>query len=1050
MKPGPSTRVVAALLFGSGFAALVYQTTWQRMFRLTFGATTAASAAVLAIFLGGLGLGGVLLGRRVERSARPLVYYGNLELGITALAALSPLLASAAHELYLALGGSRTLGGVGATVVRLLLTALVIGPAAVLMGGTLPAAARAVVRDDDHTRTGLALLYSLNTVGAVLGAVVGPLLLFGLLGNRMTLLGAACVNALVGVLARAIGRQLADVPVSPQSVASRVVDSVAPAESATASRLILAIAACVGFAFLALELVWYRVLTPLLGGTSVTFGLILACALAGIGLGGYLFSRRRAPATLALLALTLALEAVAVLVALVWGDNLAFLAAHLRATENLGYSYLLASWIFIAAMVVLPASIVSGYQFPVLFSLLGRGKALVGEQVGRIYAFNTLGTLAGSLLAGFVLLPKLGSVLLWRLLAQLLALLAVGCAVFAWRQQRQLKLLVAPVAVAALALALSASPGPGALFLHTPIGAGRLKVSRLSPNQVLEHKKLQENVTIWSRDGIESSIAMRVEDGLSFVVNGKVDGNVQSDGPTQAFVGLLPAALHGHVKQAMTIGLGTGMTAGLLGLVPGIERVEVAELEPQVLEVARAARLVNGSVLDNPRVEIHFGDGRELLLTSPHRYDLIVSEPSNPYRAGVAALFTREFYTAVASRLAPHGLFSQWMQGYEVDARAVAMVLETLGSVFPHVSMWTAQGADLILIGSFEPQVVDVERVGQALRQPFYANWMLRGWSMEGIEGLLAHHVAGPKELQELAAGLPSQVNTDDLNQLEFEFGRGVGDQRYDLPRDILAVLPAHRMGRPALTGEVSWQRVDDMHHRLEWTGAGDKPTPQARATALGCKGKMREAQATWPAGVEPTDLVEAWVVGWLEAASGVAAAEHKAASLERAGLLANALLLRSRLAEARQQPEQAVDLLLDSIAQLRREPLPLCDAAARALRRSQRLTMQVPSRRADLLRALAKGPLAVYRAELQRQYAMLLLSGGITDPELCLLGLGAMRKRPLWQGIVLQQRFDCLRAAGAPDAEAARNDLWQYLDNEPVRFMPGQQQQPQAEDPEL
>jgi len=125
--------------------------------------------------------------------------------------------------------------------------------------------------------------------------------------------------------------------------------------------------------------------------------------------------------------------------------------------------------------------------------------------------------------------------------------------------------------------------------------------------------------------------------------------------------------------------------------VPGIESVDVAELEPQVLEVARAARLANGDVLSNRRVHIHHGDGRELLLTSPHRYDLIVSEPSNPYRPGVAALFTQEYYTAAASRLAPHGLFSQWLQGCEIDARTLATALRTFRSVFPHVSLWKAR-----------------------------------------------------------------------------------------------------------------------------------------------------------------------------------------------------------------------------------------------------------------------------------------------------------------------------------------------------------------------
>ncbi|HYJ10971.1 MAG TPA: hypothetical protein VEX18_18240, partial [Polyangiaceae bacterium] len=501
----PSLRAVALLLFGSGFAALVYQTTWQRMFRLTFGASTAASAAVLAIFLGGLGLGGALLGKRVERSSRPLSYYGNLELGITLLAAVSPFLGAGAHSLYLALGGSQGLGIGVATLVRLLLTALVIGPAAVLMGGTLPAAARAVVGERDESRGSLALLYSLNTVGAVVGALVGPLLLFGLLGNQLTLWGAALINALVGVTARALGRRAPELPVkvansseqpqpaagSESDAAASAVASTPTARAAAPAPLIYATAALVGFVFLALELVWYRVLAPLLGGSSLTFGLILACALTGIGLGGYWFSRRahEKPATLELLALTLSLESAAVLLPFAWGDGFALVAAHLRAMANLGFGHLLVVWSLVAAVLVLPAAIVSGYQFPVLFSLLGRGRAQIAEQVGRAYAWNTIGTLSGSLLVGFLLLPSLGAVTLWRGLSQCLALVGAGCAVFAWYRGVKVQSVAAPVLVAIVGLMLSFAEGPGAMFRHTPIGAGRVRMADKSTNQVIEYRR---------------------------------------------------------------------------------------------------------------------------------------------------------------------------------------------------------------------------------------------------------------------------------------------------------------------------------------------------------------------------------------------------------------------------------------------------------------------------------------------------------------------------------------------------------------------------------
>ncbi|HEX2873276.1 MAG TPA: hypothetical protein VHP33_18585 [Polyangiaceae bacterium] len=603
---GLSTRVVAALLFGSGFSALVYQTAWQRMFRLTFGASTVASAAVLAVFLGGLGLGGLLLGKRVERSRQPLVYYGNLELGISALAAASPLLAALVHRLYLGLGGSQALGTGGATALRLLLTLVVIGPAAVLMGGTLPAAARAVVDEADKARRNLALLYSLNTVGAVFGALVGPLLLFGLLGNHLTIWGTVCINVLVGVAARAIGRRstvevsqstvsVEAAAASEAAVAAPVVPTDVSAGSNLEARFAYLAAGLVGFVFLGLELVWYRILTPLLGGSSLTFGLILACALAGIGIGGYLFSIREPnkPVSLQLLGVTLSLEAVGALLAFAWGDQLAFVAAHLRPMLNLGFGYLVAGWLFVAAVVVLPAAIVSGYQFPALFALLGRGREQVGVQVGRAYAFNTVGTLTGSLLVGLVLLPSVGAVPLWRGLSIALALLGAACAGYTLLRGAAFRTTRGAFALSALALLLSSARGPGNLFRHSPIGAGRVPIANESPNGIRSIARRAATTTIWSEDGVDSSVAIGVDVGLDFMVNGKSDGNVVLDRGTQAFLALLPAALHGKVKTGFVVGLGTGMTCGLLAKVPGVESVEVAELEPSVIEVARRAKLAN-------------------------------------------------------------------------------------------------------------------------------------------------------------------------------------------------------------------------------------------------------------------------------------------------------------------------------------------------------------------------------------------------------------------------------------------------------------------------
>lgn len=1033
----PSVGRVALLLFGSGFAALVYQTAWQRSFQQTFGASTAASAAVLAIFLGGLGLGGIVFGRRVERSEKPLLYYAHLELGIALWAALTPFLRSGVHHLYLALGGSASLGMVGATAVRLVLAAAVIGPAAVLMGGTLPAAARAVVTEADTGRRGLALLYALNTVGAVAGALIGPLLLFGLFGTELTLWAAVALNLLVAVLARAFGKNASPIATSPTVALDGEKVDAPPIAARRTEIWVYFTAAAVGFGFLSLELVWFRVLSPILGGSSVTFGLILAVALLGIGAGGFLYSLRSSdrPATVELLATTLAAEAVAVMVPFVWGDDLALVAAHLRHMVNLGRGYLVGGWAFVALCVVFPASVVSGYQFPAIFALLGRGRAAIGRHVGEAYAFNTLGTLLGSLLTGFVLLPTLGAIVTWRLVAILFAGLSMVGVGLALLDDKRLSKLVAPFSTALVALLLFTGSGPGATFRHSAVGAGRVELADLTPNEVIALGRQTEDLIVWERDGVESSVGINIMNGVAFIVNGKSDGAVVDDRGAQAFLALLPAALHPAPKRGFVVGLGTGMSAGVLGRTPGIERVDVIELEPSVVEVARRSTLANGAVLQNPRVHLFIGDGREALITSKQSYDLVVSEPSNPYRAGVAALFTREFYLAGRARLAPGGLFAQWMQSYETDGKALASVLGTLGSVFPYVSLWSLGGADLVLVGSMSPQFIDVDRLRGVLAGPHYANWMRRAWNVEGVEAFLAHHIARPDVVRGLVDRMGAPINTDDLNVLEYSFARRVGDGGYSATRDLFVTLEVQER-RPEVKGSIDWARVDDLRHRIDWTGyAGPPASARTQATATGCSGSISRAAKLWPAGEEPTDIVEVWVVGSMEAIAGSDAALGRADILERAGFEAEALLVRSRLAEAKKDLELATTLLLQAFERLRQKALPLCDATTRALNRARSLAAAHPARAFDLLRAVSSAPFAVAQSEQYRTFTRETIGSRTQDPALCAEAFSPRHGRTTWDAIVLAARASCLARGKHPDAALAASELAAFVANEPETF---------------
>ena len=398
-----------------------------------------------------------------------------------------------------------------------------------------------------------------------------------------------------------------------------------------------------------MEMVWYRMLAPLFGGSTFAFGLILAIALLGIGFGGvaYAISGAKRSASVQLFALTCAVEALFIAVPYALGDRLAMAAMLLRPLGTLGFYGHVLAWSALCSIIILPAALVSGFQFPLLISLLGSGRTRIGSQTGNAYAWNTIGALIGSLAGGFGFMPLFSAPGVWRLVVLLLAVVAAAAAILGAFELRRLTRAIFPVSVAAAAAALLLTTGPTAFWRHSQIGVGGLRQYHASQNDMRELMHRTRRHILWQADGLESSVALADADSLAFIVNGKSDGNAKTDAGTQIMSGLIGAALHPNPQSSMIIGLGTGSTAGWLAAVPTMQRVDVVELERSILRVAEACAPVNHQALSNSKLNVIIGDGREILLTSKQQYDLIVSEPSNPYRAGVAGLFTREFYQSI-------------------------------------------------------------------------------------------------------------------------------------------------------------------------------------------------------------------------------------------------------------------------------------------------------------------------------------------------------------------------------------------------------------------
>lgn len=1059
---------VAALLFSSGMCALVYQVAWLRELRLVFGASTPASAAVLAVFMGGLGLGAWLLGRRVEATDRPLDLYARLELGIALSAAATPALLWVARKGYLALGGSLVLGPVVGTLARLLLSALVLLPPTLLMGGTLPAAARAATDGRDQGRRATALLYGANTLGAVVGSLASSFVLLEVFGTRMTLWIGCLVNVLVALVARMMARELAAeraAVASIPSVDSNVVDGTSSASDSaerkveapagSAPRFVLVAAAASGFVFLLMELVWYRMLSPLLGGSSYTFALILAVALLGIGVGGLAYTLRGAdrPATWMAFATTCGLEALAMTIPFALGDRVAWLTLFLRSAGSVGLHGHAAAWSVVTAVVVLPAAIVSGYQFPLLIALLGRGERGLGRHVGLAYAWNTVGSIVGSLAGGFLLLPTLGALGAWKLTVWCLVLLLLATVALELRhapadaQEATTPNRFGPLLLAALAVAmLHGSIGPTAFWRHSPIGVGRYDdvVVRATRNAMTAEWRARNAFTSWETDGRESAIAMNTASDTAFIVNGKSDGAATIDAGTQVMGGLLGALLHpGSVRRALVIGLGTGSTVGWLAALPEIERVDVVELEPAIVEVAKTCAPVNRDVLANPKVRLVLADAREVLLTSRERYDLIFSEPSNPYRAGIASLFTREFYRAVADRLEPDGVFVQWLQAYEIDARSVRSVYATLASSFPAIETWRTRGNDLVLITRERAVPLDVARLRERIETEPFREALVSSWKARSAEDILSHHVARPGFAAAIAA-LEGEVgvNTDDRNALEFSVARAIGrPQDFSVER---AMLLARTRGeeRPELVegerGKVDWLEVYDAIVSLG-VATEEKPLPplfvemsadmtrRFRAHAAWLAGDLATAAREWSAQPkEPSGLVERVLVADALAAVGPSEQAEAALARVRPFLPIEADVIEARLRYSERRDADAMAALERGLSAYRTSPWPNSHFMQRAVELAHELGTRTPSLASRALDLLSED----FAMRLQRSTRLTLqleLATRSGDAR-CLDAVRAYGRYFPWSQPQLEQRVSCLEATKDDGLTLARTELTDYL----------------------
>jgi spermidine synthase len=781
-----SLPLLLLLFVGSGCAALIYEIVWFQLLQLVIGSTAVSLGVLLGTFMGGMCLGSLGLPRLISARHHPLRVYALLELGIGIIGIGVLFAIPFIEQVYTAFGH-----GPAGIWLRGLVSGMCLLPPTLLMGATLPAIARWV----ETTPQGVAWLgffYGGNIAGAVFGCLLAGFYLLRVYDVALATYVAVALNGAVAVISLGLAARTPHRPPADDPTPGR-------AQAAPGAWAVYVTIALSGLGALGAEVVWTRLVSLLLGGTVYTFSLILAVFLLGLGIGssvGSFLARSTTSPRLALGSCQMLLAAAIAWTAFMLAHSLPYWPINPELSTSPWFTFQLDLARCLWAL--LPAACLWGASFPLALAAVAARGQDPGQLVGGVYAANTVGAIVGALAFAMLVIPWVGTQWAQRLLIAL----SVASALFLlapllWPYRANAKggqepkepavwvtgaVSVLAALVLAAVLGWSVSPVPWGMIAYGRYMAtkgNQLKPGMIEEKDVPLDSDLTDVYCTYAAEGMNVSVAVTYSrTGVrNFHGAGKVQASSEPvDMRLQRLLGHISALAHPKPESVLIVGCGAGVTAGTFVLHPDIQRIVICDIEPLVPKhVAPRFAKENYDVVNDPRTTLVFDDGRHFIRTTREQFDIITSDPIDPWVKGCAALNTEEYYQMCKQRLKPGGVMSLWIPFYESNADTAKSVIATFFKVFPNGIIWSndsnGEGYDAVLFGQVEPVQINVDEWQQRLERADHKRVLLSlaEVGFGSAIDMLATYAGHAPRLEGWMRG--AQINTDRNLRLQYLAG---------------------------------------------------------------------------------------------------------------------------------------------------------------------------------------------------------------------------------------------------------------------------------------